>query len=33
MLISLAETDIRLATLQNLMQFLDEMYTKAIKSS
>jgi hypothetical protein len=32
MLISLAETDIKLATLQNLMVPLDEMYTKAMKT-
>ncbi len=32
MLVSIAETDIRLATLQSVMQSLDEMYTKAIKS-
>jgi hypothetical protein len=32
MLISLAETDIKLATLQNLMEPLDEMYTKAMKT-
>ena len=32
MLISLAETDIRLATVQSLMESLDEMYTKAIKT-
>ena len=32
MLISLAETDIKLATLQSLMQSLDEMYTKAMKN-
>ena len=30
MLISLAESDIKLATLQNLMKPLDEMYTKAM---
>ena len=32
MLISLAESDIKLATLQNLMKPLDEMYTKAMKT-
>lgn len=32
MLISLAESDIKLATLQNLMQSLDEMYTTAMKN-
>ena len=32
MLVSLAETDIRLATIQSLMESLDEMYTKAIKT-
>jgi hypothetical protein len=32
MLISLAETDIRLATLQSVMKSLDEMYTKAMKN-
>jgi hypothetical protein len=32
MLISLAESDIRLATLQNLMKPLDDMYTKAMKA-
>jgi hypothetical protein len=32
MLISLAESDIKLGTLQNLMQSLDEMYTTAMKS-
>jgi hypothetical protein len=32
MLISLAESDIKLATLQNLMKPLDEMYTKAMKA-
>ena len=31
MLMSLAETDIRLATLQSVMVSLDEMYTKALK--
>ncbi len=31
MLVSLAETDIRLATLQTVMHSLDEMYTKAMK--
>jgi hypothetical protein len=32
MLISLAETDIKVATLQNLMGPLDVMYTKAMKT-
>ena len=32
MLIGLAESDIKLATLQNLMKPLDEMYMKAIKT-
>jgi hypothetical protein len=32
MLIGLAESDIKLATLQNLMKPLDEMYTKAMKT-
>jgi hypothetical protein len=32
MLISVAETDIRLATLQSVMKSLDEMYTKAMKN-
>jgi hypothetical protein len=32
MLISLAESDIKLATLQNLMKPLDDMYTKAMKT-
>jgi hypothetical protein len=32
MLISLAETDIKLATLHSLMQSLDEMYAKAMKN-
>jgi hypothetical protein len=32
MLISLAESDIKLATLQNLMKPLDEMYTEAMKT-
>lgn len=32
MLISLAESDIKLATLQNIMKPLDEMYTKAMKT-
>ncbi len=31
MLVSLAETDIRLATLQTVMHSLDEMYTKAMR--
>ena len=31
MLVSLAETDIRLATLQTVMHSLDEMYAKAMK--
>jgi hypothetical protein len=32
MLVSLAETDIRLATLQTVMHSLDDMYTKAMKN-
>jgi hypothetical protein len=32
MLIGLAESDIKLVTLQNLMKPLDEMYTKALKT-
>ena len=32
MLISLAESDIKLATLQNLMEPLDEMYTRGMKA-
>ena len=32
MLLSLAESDIKLATLQDIMKSLDEMYTKAMKN-
>jgi hypothetical protein len=32
MLISLAETDIKLATLQTVMAALDQMYTEAMKT-
>jgi hypothetical protein len=32
MLLSLAETDIKLATLQNVMKPLDDMYAQAMKA-